>query len=176
MMEFETVESWKERLDLTDEDVLTPGHLHRVATQGPAQESEIVYCACGCGEFWLRPVDHVGRKQRYVRGHGPRRTRKTKAEVMIIPAISPIINRDRDIIQAIYNALPDDETCQFAKTIALLVGISREDCIRYLEIIDLILSLQSGHWLEKTRVIGVKDVIAVYRRKPRKRGERKEGS
>lgn len=170
MTDFETVETWKDRLDLSDEDILTEGHLQRVATQGPAQESEIIYCACGCGEFWLRPVGHVGRKQRYIRGHAPRRTRRTKEEVII-----PATNRDKEIIQAIYDVLPD-KSCNYAGTIANLVGIKKEECIRYLEIIDLILGLQSGHWLERTRVIGVKDVIAVYRRKPRKRGERKEGS
>lgn len=80
MTDFETVETWKERLDLTDEDILTPGHLQRVATQGPSQESEFIYCACGCGEFWLRPVGHVGRKQRYVRGHVYRRKPRKRGE------------------------------------------------------------------------------------------------
>jgi len=54
MTDFETVESWKERLDLTDEEVLTPEYLNRISSQSPIQENEIIYCACGCGEFWLR--------------------------------------------------------------------------------------------------------------------------
>uniref|UniRef100_A0A6M3M9J4 Uncharacterized protein n=1 Tax=viral metagenome TaxID=1070528 RepID=A0A6M3M9J4_9ZZZZ len=164
-MSLETVETWKKRLDLMDEDILTPGHLQRVAAQHLTQESEIVYCACGCGEFWLRPIDHEGRKQRFIRGHGPQR--RTRAKVIISA------NRDKEIIQAIYNMLPY-KSYNYAGTIADLVGISKENCIRYLEIIDLILNLQSEHWLEGMKVLGVKGVPMVYRRKPRR--EEKEDS
>ncbi len=144
------LESWKGRLDLTNEDVLTPGHLHRVATQGPAQESEIIYCACGCGEFWLRPIVHVDRKRRYVQGHAPRRRRKRKIRI-------PIPKKDE--IVAVYRALRAREWTVTEK-IAERTGFSKDRCEMLLGFIDIVLS---GPRLEVVKV-------------GRMTGYRKEGS
>ncbi len=168
MTDFETVEVWKNRLDLSDEDILTQQHLNRVATQPPAQESEIIYCACGCGGFWLRPLNYKGRNFRYIRGHAPKKDSK-KGD-------SPPRRDQREIIKSIFKALPTEGCVNTAATLAKKIGVGRETVLRNLGIIDLILSLQSGHWLERVGVQGVKDVTVVYRRKPRKRGEKREGS
>jgi len=124
-----TLEDWKKRQSLSDEDILTPGHLQRVAAQPPAQESEIVYCACGCGEFWLRPVDHVDRKQRFIRGHGPqRRPRRIRVE-------SP----KREEVIAVYRALRAREWTPTEK-MAERTGLSEERCEILLGIMHDILS------------------------------------
>ena len=169
MTDFETVEVWKNRLDLSDEDILTQQHLNRVATQPPAQESEIIYCACDCGGFWLRPLNYKGRNFRYIRGHAPKKGDSR---------LTPTPRREQgEIIKSIFKALPTEEGCvNTAATLAKKIGVGHETVLRNLGIIDLILSLQSGQWLERVGVRGVKDVTVVYRRKPRKRGEKREGS
>jgi len=78
-----TLLEWKEYQEASDEDILTPEYLNRVLSQPPVQKSEIVYCVCGCGGFWLRPVGHVGKKQRHIRGHAPKRRPPLTREEMI---------------------------------------------------------------------------------------------
>ena len=67
----ETLQGWKEDQGLSDEQILTTKYLDRVSIQPPAPGNEIVYCACGCGKYWLRPLDQ-DKKRRFVRGHSPR--------------------------------------------------------------------------------------------------------
>ncbi|MCK4265684.1 MAG: hypothetical protein KAX31_00270 [Thermoplasmata archaeon] len=72
-----------------------------------------------------------------------------------------------DIIRSIYEALPakDFDT---VNNIAEKAGVDRETTLRNLEIMDLVLSLQSGRYLE---IVKVGDRVTAYRRKPR-RGEK----
>ena len=164
MTDFETVETWKKRLGLTDQDILTEEHLNRVAAQGPAQESEIVYCACGCGEFWLRSLNYKGRKFRYSRGHTAR-AKKRRYDPRIISHKS-----QKEIIQLIFEALPTGSSVNTVTTIAKKTSINREVVLHNLKIIDLVLELQPGRWLESVKVEGMKNVSKVFRRKSR-RGE-----
>lgn len=123
-----SLEDWKCRLDLMDEDILTEGHLHRVATQPPAQESEIIYCACGCGEFWLRPIGQKERR-RFVRGHSP--PRKTRKRIMQ-PA-------KKEEIIAVYHALRVREWTVTEK-IAEKMNLSKDRCEMILRLIQDVLS------------------------------------
>lgn len=80
---------------------------------------------------------------------------------------SPKKRRDQaGIIRSIYEALParDYDTVNY---IAEKAGIDRETCLRNLEIMDLVLGLQTGRYLE---IVKVGDRVKGYRRKPR-RGE-----
>ncbi len=73
-----------------------------------------------------------------------------------------------EIIKNIYKALPARKY-DTVNNIAEKADVDRETCLRNLEIIKLILDLQSGNWLE---VIEVGETYTAYRRKPR-RGEKK---
>ncbi len=144
-----TLKEWKNQEDLSDEDVLTLEHRDRVSAEGSALE--IIYCACGCGEWWSRQRDQEGRKQRFIRGHVPRRKpRKIQAQ--------------SEIIERIYNAL-STEMYETINHVAERVGIGRKVCLRNMEIIKLVLSLQPGRWLE---VIELGEKTG-YRRKPRRK-------
>jgi len=84
---------------------------------------------------------------------------------------SPKFRREQaDIIQKIYDALPAKKF-DTVNNIAKKAGVDRETCLRNLEIMDLVLGLQPGRYLE---IIKVGDRVTAYRRKP-KRKER-EGS
>ena len=131
------LENWKERLDLTDEDILTQEHLSRVATQGPAQESEIIYCACGCGGFWLRPVGQKGRR-RFIRGHTlQKRKRRTRLE----------------IVKMIFDALPV-QTFATIEEISKKSGVDWGTCKRYLGVLEFELGINGPKygWLETVTV------------------------
>lgn len=74
-----------------------------------------------------------------------------------------------EIIENIYKALPARKY-ETVNNIADRAGVDRETCLRNLEIIFLVLNLQSGNWLEKIEV--GESYITAYRRKPR-RGDKK---
>lgn len=71
-----------------------------------------------------------------------------------------------EIIKNIYNALPARKY-ETVNNIADKAGVDRETCLRNLEIIFLVLGLQSGNWLEKIEV--GESYITAYRRKPKRR-------
>ena len=71
-----------------------------------------------------------------------------------------------EIITAIYNALPAKRFDTVNK-VAEKAGVDRETCLRNLEIIDLVFSLQTGRWLE---MVAVGESIKAYRRKPKRGG------
>lgn len=73
-----------------------------------------------------------------------------------------------DIIELIYKALPARKY-DTVNNIADKAGVDRETCLRNLEIIKLVLDLQSGNWLER---IAVGETYTAYRRRP-KRGDKK---
>lgn len=132
----ETLEVWKVRKNLSDEDILTQEYLERISDQPPTQGNEIIYCACGCGKFWLRPHNHEGKRRRFIRGHSPpRRTR-------------------REIVQAIHEALP---VLTFATVdeISKKCKVSWPTCRKYLDELEFELGLQGISWL-KTVILGSK--------------------
>ena len=73
-----------------------------------------------------------------------------------------------DIMRSIYNALPSKDF-DTVNNIAEKAGVDRETTLRNLEIMDLVLSFQSGRYLE---IVRVGDRVTAYRRRRRK----KEGS
>ena len=69
------LKEWQKRRGLSDSDILTPKYLNRIKS-----ESEIVQCACGCGE-WRARYDKRGVERRYITGHWAR-GRKPSAETL----------------------------------------------------------------------------------------------
>ena len=69
-----------------------------------------------------------------------------------------------DIIRKVFDALPA-RRFETVNNIAEKAGVDRETTLRNLEIIDLVLGLQSGRWLE---IVEVGDRVKAYRRRPRR--------
>lgn len=160
-------ESWKNRWGYSNNDVLTSDYLERIKL-----EPELVRCACGCGQ--LRPrFDKQGIERRYIKGHGSI-GRKLSPELIVKMQEGKRKKREHnqaDIIMKIYNSLPTNKFESVSK-IASDAGISSEACLRNLEIIDLVFSLQSKNWLEIVKA--GKRKYKFYRRKP-KRSEKVDG-
>lgn len=88
---------------------------------------------------------------------------------MVEPENQKIRRTQAEIIELIYKALPAQKF-ETVHNIADKAGVDRETTVRNLEIISLVLNLQSGNWLEKIQVGD--SFITAFRRK-RKRGEKK---
>ena len=126
-----TLKDWKNREGLSDEEILTTKYLTRISDEPPPLET--VYCACGCGKFWLKRRDQV-QKQRFVRGHSPRRKPRTRKKIM----------------QLIRDALPV-MTYETAYEISKKSGVDSRTCQRYLNDfkselgVQVILGISNGY-------------------------------
>lgn len=67
------LKEWQKRKRLSDSDIFTSEYLNRIES-----ESELVKCACGCGE-WRPRFDEKGIERNYISGHQSR-GRKHSAE------------------------------------------------------------------------------------------------
>ena len=72
------LKEWQKKRGLADYDILTQEHLKRVHDK--KGKSEIIQCACGCGE-WRPRLDKYGKERHYIRGHSGR-GRKPSAEAL----------------------------------------------------------------------------------------------
>lgn len=61
-----TLQDWQRSKNLSDSDILTQEFLTRIMS-----ESDLVQCACGCGESRGR-YDKRGIERRYIQGHSSR--------------------------------------------------------------------------------------------------------
>lgn len=160
-------EVWKREKNLPDYEVLDKDYLKRLKI-----EPEFVPCACGCGELRIR-FDKGGIERRFIQGHQSRGHKQSAETINKIreAKIKKRQGNQHKIIRKIYNSLPVNRS-ETAGTIALKAGISRETCLRNLEIIDLIFSLQSKKWLEIYKLGTTNQKY--YSRKP-KRSEKVDG-